>query len=201
MNSIQRRVLIVVAIIIPIAFIAWGIIEATTSRVTVDAVPYDMELRLDGKQVPAYGGPVRMAPGSHEFVAKRNGFGERTIKFDIKAGENKDMQVYLYPNSAEGEKWLKENPEQATKLEGETGKQLREQSSQRTIKYPILEQLPVIDPTFRIDYGVSKKNPDDPSSVALYIQALDQEGRNNAIDWIRYNGYKPEDYEIIYVTP
>jgi hypothetical protein len=64
---------------------------------------------------------------------------------------------------------------------------------------PIISQLPIdATPNYRVDYGVSKKYPNDPSKIALYISADSDFYRHVALSAIYLAGYDPSDYEIIF---
>ena len=71
-------------------------------------------------------------------------------------------------------------------------------------KTPVVSSLPYSDEKtgFSIDYGQSKRYPNDPTSVAILI-TLDggETAKAGALDWIRFTGYDPSKLEIIYTKP
>ncbi len=202
-DSKKMVLIIVVSVVVVVALVWLGIVKPlhkSAASITVDSVPNDMTLTLDGKKITT-SGKIATTPGNHTLVGKRSGFDDKTTTFSVQKGENKSINIYLYPSSDVGNQWLQAHPDQAQKGDA-FGSQEADQATQTIAqKYPILSQLPVIDPTFRIDYGSSQKHPDDPTAIALYIQASDADGRQNALDWMRVNNYDPSSYEIIFNAP
>ncbi len=170
--------------------------QSQMGRVVTAATPNDLTLTLDGKPITATG-QVFVSPGKHELFATRRAFTDKKIEFDIAKGETKEITVFLLPDGNAGLEWVKQNPDQASELDGIISNDYENQTEQAFNDYPILSDLPIVDRTFRISHGESKTG----KAFALYIQAGDQTGRDDALATLRYYGYDPALYEIIYTTP
>lgn len=170
--------------------------QSQMGRLITASTPSDLTLTLDGKQI-APSGQIFIEPGKHELLAQRRAFTERKIEFEIAKGETKEMTIYIFPEGGAGEEWAKQNPEEASELDGFISNDYEQKTEEAFEANPILEKLPIVDRTFRIDQGISPTG----KQFALYIQAADQEARDSALATLRYYGFDPAIYEIIYVTP
>ncbi|HET6924580.1 MAG TPA: hypothetical protein VFH39_02005, partial [Candidatus Saccharimonadales bacterium] len=79
-----------------------------------------------------------------------------------------------------------------------SGQAFNTASNQREKDAPLIKQLPYIERYFRIDYGPSKAHPGDDTAVAFYITTYGQPGVQQALDWIKAQGYNPDTLEIVY---
>lgn len=170
--------------------------QSQLGRLVTAATPDDLTLTLDGKPI-APTGQVFIEPGKHELFATRRAFKDKRIEFEIAKGETKEITVFILPDGGPGLEWVKQNPDQASELDGIISNDYEDQTQQAFDSYPILSDLPIVDRTFRISHGKSETG----KAFALYIQAGDQTGRDDALATLRYYGYDPADYEIIYTTP
>jgi len=198
----KQRTLIVIAAsifstIVVVAF-ALFLVQSRLGKLITVAFPTDLTLTLDGKNIAATG-TTFVEPGDHTLSATRGGFKEQKQSFTIKSGQTQTFSFYLLVDDQAGADYLQKHPNEAAAIEGVQSKEFDQQSNALFNNNAILTQLPIIDNTFRIDYGVSQKKP--PTAFALYIQVSDQQGRNDAKDWMVTNGYDPQKYEIIYVDP
>lgn len=195
----QKQLLIGAAVLFGL-FVVVGLFfayqQSQMGRLITASTPTDLTLTLDGKQI-APTGQVFVNPGKHELFAKRTAFGERKIEFDIAKGETKEITVYIFPEGAAGQEWAKQNPDQASVLDGFISNDYEEKTEKVFNDNTILEKLPIVDRTFRIDHGMSQTG----KQFALYIQAADQAARDDALATLRFYGYDPALYEIIYTTP
>ncbi len=78
------------------------------------------------------------------------------------------------------------------------GTSYQEKDAAVRAKSSIVDKLPALGLYFRIDYGKSLVSPDSNDSVALLIKAPDPQARQEALTWIRSQGYDPSDLEIIF---
>jgi hypothetical protein len=116
----------------------------------------------------------------------------------VPKGQDTTVTVTLTPSNEEGAEWLKTHPKEALKRESIGGTSYNSDSEQALKKTPLISSLPFIDQLYRVDYGLSKKTPDDPTATAIYIKYYTEEGKTQALDWIRFKGYNPSSLEIIY---
>lgn len=195
----QRIVIFVLAGIFSVLVLiglGFAVFQSTKGRVDIVALtPSDATVTLDGNKVEK--GTHYVDPGKHTFVVSRTAFTEKKIDFEIKAGETQTFDLYIFPEGGAGLEWVKQNPDQASVLDGYYSNEYEQEANRVYDNNQILSELPLIDGTFRIDHGLSKTGRD----FALYIQAADQEGRTAALETLKYMGYNPDNFEIIYVTP
>lgn len=170
--------------------------QSQMGRLVTASTPKDLTLTLDGKQI-APTGQIFIEPGSHELVATRSAFKEKRIPFDIAKGETKEITVFIFPEGGAGQEWVRQNPNEASELDGIISNEYEATTSNAFNGNQILRQLPMIDKTFRIDHGLSKTGRE----FALYIQATDQAAREDALATLQYYGFDPAQYEIIYLDP
>ena len=143
-------------------------------------------------------GETYIAPGNHTVTVSFAGFATQTQSFTTQAGKVRTLTVVLGVSSAVGRNWLIEHPDEAKKLETLTGAAFSDSTQQRIEKVPLIKELPYIERYFRIDYGQSKLHPTDDTAVAIYVTTYGQPGTQQALDWIRSQGYNPDTLEIIY---
>lgn len=195
----KRQLLIAAAIffgLLVIAALFFTYQQSQMGRLVTASTPKDLTLLLDGKPI-APTGQVFIEPGKHELTASRAAFGEKKIPFEIAKGETKEITVYIFPEGGAGEEWVKQNPDAAAALDGFVSNEYENEVQQVFSAHPILQRLPIIDRTFRISQGVSNTGRD----FALYIQAADQGGRDDALATLKFYGHNPADFEIIYINP
>ena len=172
-----------------------GVIQVTT------AIPTDATATIDGAKI-ATNVEVRIKAGQHKLDVSRDGFTTKSQTITVKTGQDTaTYTTYLSVANATGQKWLDDHPGLAIELEGAGSRAYEAAAEQTTLDNPIVEQLPLVDPQFRIDYGASAKYPNDNSKVGIYIQAIDPAGRQAALSLLRDKGFDPADLELIFVTP
>jgi hypothetical protein len=200
MNPQQQRIgiMVLAGIFGVMVLIGLGIalFQSQKGKVITTITPNDAIVKLDGREVK--GDDTHFVdPGKHQFVITRQAFIEKKVDFEIKAGETQTMELFIVPDETAGLEWVKQNPEQAMQLDGFMSNEYNANADRVYKGNQILSALPIIDGTFRIDQGFSKTGRD----FALYIQANDQEARTAAIETLKYLGYDPSAFEIIYTTP
>jgi hypothetical protein len=170
---------------------------APSHALTVQSIPNDLTLTLDGTAIAA-DGAVKVKQGRHVLVGERPGFETYTQTIDVR--RDTSMKMYLYSNSADGRSWEKDHPDQALETEADAARRYEEVTTRLRRSYPILQELPYVGPGFTVNYGSSKAHPDDPERLALYIEVTDSAGRRRSQEWLTGHGYAPADLELIYVT-
>jgi len=193
----QQKLLLVVAAVIVLLGIFYLLRPRSTPDLNLVLVPSAAHAKLDGKNWIS-DGKAYVTPGHHTLTVSFNGFATQTTSFDIVKDKLKTVTVALGVSSDEGRDWLIAHPDEAKKLEQLTGSAFSNSTQQRVTKLPLIKELPYIERYFRIDYGKSKLHPDDDNAVAIYITTYGQPGVQQALDWIRSQGYNPNTLEIIY---
>jgi hypothetical protein len=165
------------------------------TKITVS--PLAATLRLDGNKKTS-AGTLYLTPGKHTIEASQEGF--KSIKQTFAVTNNKPISLLflLEPNSDTGNQYLSNHKSEQTEREALGGKQFNDVTAKIREIYPITKLLPHSGESFTVDYGASRRQPNNPYAIALYVTvpAVGQETR--AKNWITYAGYKLSDYEIIY---
>ena len=175
--------------------------DKTASIEIQSAVPNDAKVTIDGGGVGS-NSKNGVTPGKHTVVAKRDGFEDKTQEVEVKQGETKIIRLLMTPNSQVGYEWMRAHPDLAVEYEAMVGQQFGVQSQKTVDANPLIQNLPEIHPTWRVDYGKSVAYPNDPNKVAIIITYGGTEiDKQNALDWIKSLGYNPASLEIIFKTP
>ena len=202
MNNIPRRFLfiaIVVFIATAVLLIFSGINRSRmTAKITIEVSPSGSTIKLNDKGIKE--GTRKVRPGSYTIKVSHDGFTTGSKSITISKNQNVYVGIVLDPSSLSTNNWFDTHPEDALKGEGITGKSMDQASQELQAKFPIITNLPFIDQEYRIDYGKSKKEPDNPQALAIVITYYSESGKQQAIDWIRFKGYNPDNMEIIYIN-
>jgi len=196
----RRVIALVVCVVLVIIVISayQAILSKTHGTLVVNTIPKDTVVVVDDKTTVLVGYKISLPKGTHSITLSRDGFKTQTQQVTIVAGKTNTVPVLMEIANATGDQWLKDNPDQASLREGIGGTLGGQKNDQIQSKYPLVSSLPLADALFRIDAGVSKAHPNDPTSVAIYITAPTPTGRQAALDLIKLKGYNPGDYEIIF---
>jgi hypothetical protein len=166
------------------------------ANIDIQASPEASQITVDGKN--SKGGGQRLLPGTHTIAASFGGFS--TEKQTVTVPKNGSIKVILLlePSSEIGRTYLSNHQSEQQRRETLGGTEHNNTVSSLRTTYPILDLLPHSGRGFSIDYGASQKTPDDPRTMALYITVPTLGTEQRALNWIRFSGYNPSDYEIIY---
>jgi PEGA domain len=167
-----------------------------TARLEVEVVPANSTVMLDGKKIKA--GVVEVRPGRYKVSASREGFETSSQDVLVASGEQKYLGLALQPNSEETAGWYEDHPDDRQFSEGLSSRTYDQAGEDLLTRYPLFRELPSSEIDFTIDYGVSVKNPDDTSRYALHIKASTPALRQASIEWVRFMGYDPTDYEFYF---
>lgn len=188
-------ILIAISLIIITSFLYLN--KNVTTGVNIVIVPADSKILLDGKVVPS--GKNSAKPGKHTIEVKRENFDSNKQTVDVLSGQIKLVKVGLSSNNSNGKKWQEEHQKEYLELENIGDSNIQQNSATILKKYPLIANLPQdMSPLFRIDYGISKKYPDDQTKIAIYISSNNPTDKFAAIKKIYNMGYDPSDYEIIF---
>lgn len=202
MDENQRPFMIGVVALAVVLIVIGGVVlfrgSGTETTLTVQSIPNDLTLTLDGHEIPA-NGEVKIKAGKHTLVGSRRGFQSYTETF-TSGSEPLSYKMYLYANSAEGREWTKNNPEQEQELEAEAGRNFSKTQNRLKHKYPILGQLPYVGPGFQATYTKSKTDPKNPEAISVVIEVFGTDGKKEALRWINGYGWDPATLDIIWTT-
>jgi hypothetical protein len=207
MNANLKKTLYLVGAALIVALIGYIFylgLQPKDKTATLDiqsAVPTDINVTVDGTKVKSTG-KVAVKPGTHTVAAKRSGFADKIQQVDVANGQTKTIRLLLTPNSQEGYDWARAHPDQFLEYEAQAGQTFDQNSKNITQKYPLIAYLPEIHPTWRVDYGQSQAHPNDPNSIAIIVTYGGADiDKQNALQWIKDQGFNPADYEIIFQLP
>jgi len=181
-------------VMLGIAFIS-TLVFRNSGNITLVIVPSDAIVQVDNIKVSSK--TANYSNGQHVIKVSRKGFKDKTRSF-IASSDKKTIEIALDTSSAEGVQYLKDHPKEALLRESIIGKESNALGDLSAAKNPVMNLLPYIDREFRIDYGRSAKYPNDPLKIAVVITYTSDQGKQDAMDWLRLKGYDPTQLEIIY---
>lgn len=184
--------LLVLLLFLPIIYLVGRDISRSGKiAVTVDVVPYDASLTIDGHKTNI--GTVYLKPGNHTVKANKTGFANTSYTTYID-DSRKIVAVSLDPISEEAKQWAQIHQADYDHLDV-----LGEQSAQESGKVfndrnPIAVKLPYRTYLYTIGY---RADPSDPSGNSIILVIDAPEGyKQSALYQIRQLGYDPTDFKI-----
>lgn len=200
MQTGRRKIWLVIISIILLSLVIGAAMLARSypSKVTIEVSPADSVVTINGKKRGQ--GTINVRPGTYSIVASRQDFATQSKSISVVKGETKYVGLLLVSNSPATTNWYIDHPADAKKLEGISSKNFDLVSAEQTNRYPLIKSLPLIDQVYRIDYGRSLVHSDDPIAIAIYIKYYSEGGKQQALEWLKFKGYSPENLEIIYVN-
>jgi len=195
----SKRIVFGFIILLVLAIVATMIWQFTRKKtnVSLTLAPSIAQAVVDGS-INVKQGDFYLVPGQHKLLVKMDGFADRALDFSVKSGQVSDLTIVLIPNSPVGVSWLQNHRDEELRREGLGGEKFDSTTSSAVKNLPLLKDLPFIDQLYRIDYGKSQKNPNDPNALAIYIEYYSDTGKQQALDWLRFKGYDPTKLELIY---
>lgn len=167
--------------------------------VTVQVVPNGGVITLNGEAIKE--GFHHTAPGKVHIEVSRKGFAPATQDIDVNTGETRFVGIALVPNTVQTANWYDTHPKDKVEAEGLSSQSYDDISRYNAQKQPFITDLPYVGPAdeYRIDYGpdLSGKSTEQ----VIYITSAAQLGRDDALGWIRSQGYDPTKMTIVYKSP
>ncbi|TDO67606.1 hypothetical protein EV651_103519 [Kribbella sp. VKM Ac-2571] len=198
----RRPFMIGVVVLAVVLIVIGGVVlfhgGGSETTLTVQSIPNDLTLKLDGHEIPA-NGEVKIKEGKHTLEGSRRGFQSYTQTF-TSGSDRLSYKMFLYANSAEGREWAKNNPEQQREAEAEAGRRYDEVQARLKQKYPILSQLPYVGDGFQATYTKSKSDPTNPEAISIVIEVFGPQGRTKALQWINGYGWDIDTLDVIWTT-
>ena len=200
----RRKIFLIVLIFVLIAPIVWVLfilsrIDKVKTGINVQVVPNGAQISINNKM--AKEGLTKTPPGATHIEVTLKGFEPITQDIDVGADQIRFVGVALVPNTPETADWYDKHPKDKIEAEGLSSLIFVDISKNIAKKQPFVKDLPYIGPAdeYRIDYGP------DPSSKStdqvIYITAGTQVGKDDALSWIRNQGYDPTTMTILYKNP
>jgi hypothetical protein len=184
---------VIMAVIIVVASIYYGILAATRSdkmAIVIATAPNDATITLDGKTEK--NGTIYLKAGDHKLKVAKDGFSTRDDTINI----NHDQQVVtveLSPISDAAKKFVQDHASQFTDVEGQAGEEANKNGETYTSENPIIAALPYEDLFYTIGY---EADPADPYHNVIVTIDADAGHRNAAVQQIRDLGFDPAQLKI-----
>lgn len=195
----RERKIITIIIGIVVVIVAWVIFQVVSNigkgTVEMKRAPSNMTFTVDGKKQDNL--EFRLSSGEHTLKGTAEGFSEQTKKITVKSGETLKTDMLLNPSDYRGENWLNDHPEEAGLYSAKSSEQFDKDSAIMTEDNPIVLRLPLYGPGWSISYGHSLKYADRDGAIGIYVWGSTPDLRQEALRWIRENGFDPSDMEII----
>lgn len=187
---------IVTGIVLTIVILLLGYFHfwPRTGSLVVDPAPTDSKIVIDGKTIRA-NQPIQLRRGHKTVSLSRTGFVTQQFSVDVKPGKKSVLQAVLKVDI----NYLKTGSQlNFVANDSLTSAQIEDLGGQIANQTPIINLLPYVSSDFRVDYGVSQKNPNSLVDQAIYITAPTDAGKQAALKWIKDKGFDPSKLEIIY---
>ena len=196
----STKILVVVALsLLLLVSAAFFAIRNTSysAKITVEIAPFSSVLSINKKVIQP--GIIKVKPGDYMVVVNKTGFVTRLEKITVAKGENKYVGLGLISNSPATKNWYVTHPQDGKILEGISSKKFDIRSKNLIKRQPFLKLLPFTAAglEFKIDYGASQRHSDSELQ-AIYVTANTSQAQQDALTWIRSQGYNPVTMEIIY---
>lgn len=191
---------IIIATICGFIFIIALFIIDRVRNATIEILvaPTFAKVEINGKTYPSKK-TIKTTPKDEEFTAIVSADGFETKEITFKVEKNQTSYIYVSLNNKEsGEQWyLNQSGEEYDRFVMVEEALLEIASDDFTKQYPIVTILPYINSEdgYRIDYGDY-----EGCEGGFCLQITDNTGENHekALQYIRDNGFVPDDYQIVY---
>lgn len=163
------------------------------TMIVVEHTPRKAKVFIDGS---AKSSKTKVLPGEHKIAVSMDGFETFVEEVNVKEGEVVTVYAVLNSNAYYTANWYDEHPEDDQLKERLIDRSYIAQGEKIKKNFPIMDMLPYVGPrgAFQVDYGKSTKE----DTQAIYISYYTDVGREKAEQWIVDQGYKLDDFEIIY---
>lgn len=188
-------------VIIPIVIFIINSTKTATLKTII--APSFATITIDGK-THTTNSEIKFAPTTTKATISAKGFQSQEIDLDLRAHETTTIALYLLPEDGDLS-WYYQNPNEQRFFSSVTDYQALQSANAYRAKYPISEILPIniVDTNppsyqlkeYRIDIGQFAGCKSD-----FCLKITDRTGGNEAeaLEQIRFKGFNPDDYEIIY---
>lgn len=177
--------------------------RAKTATITVTAAPHDSKVTLNGHS--AVVGQNHVAPGDYVVLINHDGF--VGISKSVTATDGKDTPVgfALVPNSSATANWYQTHPDDSAIAATITNSQYSSSVANNKAKGPITNLLPYVagggESAGSNDFTIAA-DPDSPdeNNPIIYIEADSDTAKQDALTWIKNQGYDPNRLNLKYIS-
>ncbi len=191
------RLIIIVSLLVGV-FLAWKFYTTYfEGKIILNVVPSIAHLSIN----EADAGKTRsfnLKPQTYRLKVYSEGFEAQSFSINVSPHHTENQTIALKALTGQAIKYYLDHPQEAAIAEGVEGSKLNQTTDKAQVSAPILAVLPYFRRDWRIDYGKSRLHPDNPAAAALYITTINEAAKQEALDWMRSQGFDPAEYEIIY---
>ncbi len=194
-NKIKLGLLVVLVVVLAVVLL----VLRSTTRVglQLDSSPQDAVVEIAGTTYAS--GFIPLEPGTYTVRVDHEAFLPETRTVTIKSGDVATVTVFLNPDGEKGEAWLLDHPEELERREVQGSRVVSDLADQQSKSLPLIADLPHTDNLYTVNYGASKKYPEDGTKAALYVRYYSVEGLAQANEWLLFKNVDLEKTEIIYI--
>ena len=175
-----------------------GSSAAKTAYITVTAAPSDSNVTLNNK--PGQLGVNQVAPGTYNVVISHSGFASVTKTVVVAKGQDVPVAFALAPNSAATANWYTTHPQDAATAAAVTEPQYAAAPANPKSAASLASLLPYqIGGDYPFDV-VQDPDTDDPTNPLYYIEADTPTAQQNALTWLKNQGYDPSKLDLKYIS-
>ncbi|HSX53076.1 MAG TPA: hypothetical protein VLF90_01775 [Patescibacteria group bacterium] len=190
--------IIVVLVLVVVGWLIFSSIKdrPLTAKINIEAVPSDLSLTINGNN--ARQGINKVRPGTYKVVGVRSGFADQSITITVNKGDNKFAGIALLSNSPLTINWYSDHPSDRQKSQDISSRNADITATAATQNVPIIKKLPYLGPgnEFRIDYSFPPGS--DPNKPTIVISSSSDGGKQDALAWIKSQGYNTSKLSIVY---
>ena len=208
----KKKLTIMIIVLLVLVIVAMAIVDimsrsATNATIEIHVVPLDATVTINSK---SYGNndTYNIKPGDYAVVISKDGFPEYSTNITIAPNDHYNLSHVMKDANGTYD-YLANNPddEQAATAIGDTAWLDYEEQMQK--QYPIVNVLPYTDSNGDSDnpnirFTVSNTVEDSQFAVLVSLNTCSSYSadiyKQNALDWIKSQGFNPDDYKIIFKT-
>ncbi len=185
-----------------IGLIVFSLVYLLTPRATLNlaVAPESAFITIDSgaKQAVVNKQQISISPGKHTLKFSQNEFDSLSKNITIDNKQALDIIIALTPQTeAAYQLMITPGAEEVVQMrDNEKAKKVVDQLSK---DYPILSVLPINARLYTINSCPSQKYPDNPTKIALCVDAYHSDLEPYVNKDIASRGYNPSDYEIIFI--
>lgn len=186
--------LLVVTLAVSVAaFLTWNNTRANAT-IQVEFTPKSSLASLNGKRISF--GNHRIQPGNYEIIIEKQGFTTQTKRVAVKKDMTSYVGVVMQSNSPDTSNWYETHPEDMMLIERISSNEFNESTKNVTKDHPLLTSLPFTAPGF--SFSVTSSQIDEKGEPIILIKYFTPQDRDDAVTWIRANGFNPDNMNIVY---
>jgi hypothetical protein len=174
-------------------------LQIYSAKVNIVVTPSESSVTINGK--PTKAGTYRVKPGSYVVRASLSGFTSSSVTVKAIKNQTVGAGVALTSNSSSTSNWYFTHPKDEQISEGISSHSNDVLSQQALQKVPLISLLPFTGPNFDYQINYGNQNGANAGTPIIYISASTTSGYQEALTWIKAQGYDPSKLDIQQSTP